>query len=275
MEIASKPPASPAEVAQLRAEIRRRKILERKDERFAKLFKESKDESQLSRSESIEERNRNLLEEIKRDPKVLERIGSLAAQESVDSNVECCQTAVSPPDPSVANDQTTADQTATSSCDHPINTATDRPGDSPKLSNGPISQTNQNGTNGQPKGKPTIDLSVFDRLEEKEKKRQERQSITRFQLLLIHLVSIVTMKSDIILLNLFKFLIAIFSSYLCLNIVTPFVIAQSVALFYTGFLHPSTASPVRLSYGLLKQTLLDSLSFFFVYTIVQTFLLET
>lgn len=284
MEIESKPSPSPAEVAQLRAELRRRKILERRDERFAKLLKESKDESELSRSESVEERNKNLLDEIKRDPKVLERIGSIEAQdESADSNVECRLTngtACNQPDRSMVNRRTTVDQSNSSTSGLPTNPVTGQPNDDSANLNGPISsissQTNQNATNGQPKGKPTIDLSYFERMEKKEKRRQEKLAITRFQLLLIHLVSIVTLQSDAILLNLFKFLIAILSSYLCLNIVTPFIIAQSIALFYTGFLR-TNASPfsLALSYGFVKRTLLDSLSFFFIYTLVQTFMLET
>lgn len=282
MDTTNKP--SPAEMAQLRAEMRRRKILERGDERMRKLFKESKDaDSQLSRSESVEERNKSLLDEIKRDPKVMDRLSSIECESDSKADGLTNGAIDQSADPALRNRTTNESSTSNHTANH---TTTDQASaispstltDSPKPSNGPISSKEPNSTNGQSAGKPTIDLSYFDRMEKKEKQRQEKAAITRFQWLLIHLVSLVTLKSDAILLHLAKILFACLSSYLCLNIVTPFIIAQSVAFLYTDCLHSpngnSSFAP-KLSYGFVKRILLDSLSFFFVYTIVQTFILES
>ena len=275
METAAKP--SPGEMAQLRAEMRRRKILERGDERMRKLFKESKDESRLSRSESVEERNKSLLDEIKRDPKVMHRLSSIEAESESDLRADSLTNGAIRQSTSNSN---TSNHHADHHAGHPANSAISQlDNHSPKLANGPnslISSTpiETNSTNGQSKGKPTIDLRYFEQLKKKEKQRQEQLTITRFQLLMINLVSLVTLESDTILVSLFKLLIASFSSYIGLNIVTPFIIAESTAFFYTDFLRPNSFG-LKLSYTLIKRILLDSLSFFFIYTLVQTFVLDS
>ena len=239
--------SSPAEVAQLRAEMRRRKILERGDERMRKLFGESKDETQLSRSASVEERNKNLIDTIKNDPKVIERINS------IDSN---------------ENDK---ERNLTASIATNNLATTDKSND---LNNELI--TNDLKLEEDSK-KPKIDLSYFDKLEKKQRLKQERLEISSLQLFLISLINILTLKKDAIIVNLIKFSIACLSSYFCFNILTPFILSQSIAFLYTDFLlfnELNREFSFKLSYKFAKTNLLDSLSFLFIYIIVQTFVLD-
>jgi len=233
---------SPSEVAQLRAEMRRRKILERGDERMRKLFKESKDETTnpLVRGESVEDRNRNLMEEIIKDPNLIKTTTS------------------SPPLPNSTN------------C-----TSEDTINEQVNVTNEQLVQDKEEVT------KPLIDLSYFEKIEKKQKLKQDKLELSRFQLLVINLINMMTMKKDVILINLFKGLFACLCSYFSLNIVTPFIISQSIAIFYTNLINkPDDGAQVvntfnfKLSYAFIKSTLFDSLSFVFCYTITQTFLLN-
>lgn len=248
---------SAAEVAQLRAEMRKRKILERGDERLRKLCGESKDETQLNRTESIEERNKNLIEQIIKDPNVMERINSIDKTEN--DKIEN----------GLLNFTTT--NLVNSLNDQSNDSSTDKSNDS---SNGPIS-TNDN----TEEFKPKIDLSFFDKLEKRQKLRQERLEISRIQLFLIYLINVLTLKKDEILINLFKIMIACLSSYFSFNIVTPFIISESIAIFYTDFLQTNSTNEsnsnlanFKLSYTFIKNILLDSLNFLFIYIIIQALL---
>ena len=253
---------TPAEVTQLRAEMRRRKILERGDERMRKLFKESRDETnQLTRGESIDERNRNLMEEIIKNPKVMERISSIdndpeangrSAQNDITANAISNGT-------TNLNDLRRSDDDARHVTTH----------------NKDENKSDQHiDSSSPPPNKPLIDLSYFEKLEKKQKLKQQKLELSKLELLLINLVNILTMKRDVILVNLFKILFACLCSYLCLNIVTPFIISQSIAIFYTDLLNQESQFSFKLLYNFIKSTLLDSLSFVFCYTVIQTFLLE-
>lgn len=292
METTAKPTA--AEVAQLRAEMRRRKILERGDERIRKLFGESKDEE----VNSLEERNKNLIEEIKKDPVVFEKINSIDKQDNQDNQEN-------PDNQNKKQDKLDKDESTSTDkfdelfkavkqnldnnqnntlinqtlkfCVGKMNEKLDNFAASSKLNSDQPNVPESNNlksldqSNSSAPNKPLIDLSYFEKLEKKERLKKERLELTKLQVLVIHLVNILTIKRDLILMNIFKILFACLASYFSFNIVTPFVLSQSICLFYFNLNNEKFSNHfgLKLSYNFIKTNLIDSFTFFFFYTIIQ------
>lgn len=226
---------SSSDAAKLRAEIRRRKILQRGDERIKRIFGHSQDEDSSLGVVSQESQNKQLIDQIRKDQD---------ANKEIESSLE----------------------TQSKEEVHSSSTASKLP---------EVEASNQNddvSSEPSPATKPYFDPTLFDKYEKRQSlKKQNLSELSWIQIWILHFIHFWSTKSHLIVLTFLKLTTAAMCSFYNFNIVVPFLFVHFAGLAGNQMLNRTQINTIKLAFQFVRGLFTEFPTFAFVYIAVQAF----
>jgi hypothetical protein len=227
--------SSAADAAKLRAELRRRKILQRGDERIKQIFGRSQDEETSADPLLPDKKTQNerLIEQIIKDHDT--------QREAVAVESSC----------TVQDASNTFVPKAGSADTSGLNSSFD------------VHSTTE-------ATKPLIDASLFASYDKRQSlKQSDSRDLSRVQIFVLQLLHFYSTKSALLLRILIKLSAAILSSYHNYNIVVPFLFAHFTGLMYSNMSQSTETNWIKIAFQFVRGLFTEFPTFAFAYVLVQ------